>query len=475
MARGANDTSESAAADPWLGREMRATFVLAWPICVANLSLALMMATDVMMLGWLSPTALAGAALGTNLYIPAYLFGLGVVVAIAPIAASLVGADRDDVQGLRRASHQAFFSAVILAAPLAALLWHGRVFLLAIGESVELSDIAQTYLRGVVWALAPALVFHVARSVYSALGRNMACVVASLAGVVFNAGANYALIFGKAGAPALGVYGSALATSLGQAFMALTMIAFAFIDPKLRPYRLFAGSWRWHWGDMTKLWKLGIPIGATILAEVSTFTGAGLAMGLIGAAALAAHSIVLQIASIAFNVPLSLGQAASVRVGHAYGARDAVQIGRAGWAAFWMTMIFVAASAATMLIIPHQLIGVFITPATPGAAEVVALSLSFLQIAALFQVFDGGQAALANMLRGIHDSHVPMIMALSGFWLIGAPVGLMLAFATPLKGLGLWIGLALGLAAVCVMLFVRWRGEERLGFLADYHAIEGPP
>ncbi len=188
-------------------------------------------------------------------------------------------------------------------------------------------------------------------------------------------------------------------------------------------------------------------------------------MGLIGPASLEAHAIVLQIASTAFMVPLGLGQAASVRVGHAFGARDRSAIARAGWIAFFVTLAYVALSASTMLAAPRLLIQPFLGAERRENAEIVALALSFLRVAAIFQIFDGAQAALANMLRGVHDSRWPMIMALLGYWAIGAPIGLALAFLTPLRGLGLWIGLACGLAAVALQLLRRWRGRERRGFL----------
>ena len=163
-------------------------------------------------------------------------------------------------------------------------------------------------------------------------------------------------------------------------------------------------------------------------------------------------------------MPLGLGQAATVRVGHAYGARNASAVSLAGWTAFFMTMAFVAVSAATMFAAPRLLISPFISIDAPANAVTVALALSFLRVAAIFQIFDASQVALANMLRGVHDSRWPLAMALTGYWAIGAPVGFALAFLTPLRGLGLWIGLAVGLAAVALLLFARWRGKERRGF-----------
>ena len=202
------------------------------------------------------------------------------------------------------------------------------------------------------------------------------------------------------------------------------------------------------------------------MAEVGVFSAASLAIGLIGPAALAGHTIALQIASLAFMVPLGLGQAATVRVGHAYGARDPIAIARAGWSAFSVTIVFALLSAATMIAAPRLLIAPFIDLDQPENAATVGIAIALLRVAAIFQIFDASQATLANMLRGLHDSRVPLVMALIGYWAIGAPVGLALGFATQLGAVGVWIGLAAGLAIVAVLLMARWLGKARRGFLA---------
>ena len=194
------------------------------------------------------------------------------------------------------------------------------------------------------------------------------------------------------------------------------------------------------------------------------FSAATLVMGLIGRVALEAHAIALQIASLAFMVPLGLGQAATVRVGHAYGARDPLAISRAGSAAFGLTAAFAVLSAATMIAAPRVIIAPFVDVDAPDNAAAVELAVALLRIAALFQIFDAAQATLANMLRGLHDSRIPLFIALLGYRAIGAPVGMALGFATPLGAVGVWIGLALGLAVVAILLMTRWLGKERRGF-----------
>jgi MATE family multidrug resistance protein len=449
---------------PWLRREIVATFSLSWPLIVANLASSLMTTTDIMMLGWLSPEALAAGALGYNLYFPLLLFGIGLVSAASPIVARMIGADPDDLSGPRRAAQQSFLSAAALALPIWAVLWSARPILAAFGEPPRLAAQAGIYLHGLEWALGPNLLFFALRSVFAALNRPGPTLLAGVLAVGVNALGNWLLIFGHFGFPAWGVFGSGMATFFSQTFMVLVLTVYAFVDPHLARYRLFAGPWRFDWPAFGELWRLGAPIGAAVLFEVTIFAASVLLMGLIGAASLEAHAAVFQIGSLAFMIPLGLAQAATVRVGYAFGARDAAAASRAGWVAFGVVTGFMVLTASTMLLFPRLLISPFIDVDAPANADTVALARQFLRVAALFQLFDGAQAVTAGMLRGLHDARTPMLLALFGYWGVGLPVGAALAFLTPLAGVGLWIGLACGLATVAVLLIARWRLRERAGF-----------
>ena len=328
-----------------LAREAGALLALAWPLILANLAVTVMTTTDYVMLGLLSPGALAAGALGFNLYQPIFLLGVGVVGALSPIAAKKIGGGEAH-EGVRRATHQAFLSALLIAAAGWLLLSQTTAILTAIGEPPDLARDAGRYMRAYQWALAPSLMFFAARSVFAALERPRLPLLAGLVAVVFNALANYVLIFGKFGLPALGIAGSGLATTLSQTLMLGLLVAFSLIDPRLRRLRLFALPWRPALGELAALWRLGLPIGLMITAEVGIFSGASLAMGLLGPATLVAHTIALQIAGLAFMVPLGLGQAVSVRIGRAYGAHDQSAIACAGEAAFGVTLAYALLSAA---------------------------------------------------------------------------------------------------------------------------------
>ena len=444
--------------------EIAATFALAWPIVLTNVAVNFMTTTDVMFLGRLSPEALAAGALGFNVYTPLFLFSLGIIGAAAPLAAAKLGASGRDYAGVRRVGHQALLSCVLLALPIWVVFWYAGPLLKAAGEPPALADLAGQYMHGLQWALAPALLYTASRSILSALNRVRAVLLAGLVAVACNALFNYALVFGHFGLPALGVFGSGLATTLSQTLMFALLALYSWIDPKLRPHRLILGGWRFDAPEFWALWRFGAPIGVLIMLEVGMFAFSALAMGFLGAAQIEAHAVALNIAATAFMVPLGLGMAATVRVGHAYGARDAAGVARAGWTAFGLAMAFVTGSGLAMVAAPRLLISAFLDVDDPRNAATLAFALSFVRVAGLFQIADGAQAALSNMLRGVQDSRTPMALAIFGYWAIGAPIGVALGFHTPLGGVGLWFGLAAGLTVVSLLLLVRWRAKERAGF-----------
>jgi multidrug resistance protein, MATE family len=215
--------------------------------------------------------------------------------------------------------------------------------------------------------------------------------------------------------------------------------------------------------------RLGWPIGLTMALEMGVFALAAYFMGWIGAPAVAAHAVALQIAALTFMVPLGLGQAATVRVGLALGRRDDAGIARAGWTAWVIGVGFMGSMALVMWGIPRQLVTLFLAD-VPANAMVIGLAVSFLRVAAAFQLVDGAQVIGAGMLRGLHDTRWPLIFALVGYWVVGLGIALWLAFGRDWKGVGIWVGLASGLAAVAVLMLVRWMLRARLGLTRVSHA-----
>ncbi len=243
--------------------------------------------------------------------------------------------------------------------------------------------------------------------------------------------------------------------------MFLALAAYVTFERKFRRYRFFGRWWRPDWQRFVEIWRLGFPIGLTLAFEVTVFNAAVFLMGLIGTDSVAAHAIAIQIASITFMVPLGISQAVTVRVGRAFGAQDPEAIRRAGWTAFAITMVFMAFSATVMVFAPATLVSVFIDLDNPANATVVGLAVAFTMLAGFFQLVDGAQAVTAGMLRGLHDTRVPMIFAAIGYWGIGLPFGALLAFWGKWEGAGIWVGLATGLAVVAVLMTSRWIMRER--------------
>jgi len=300
------------------------------------------------------------------------------------------------------------------------------------------------------------------RNVLSALERPGWILAISVIGIVVNALTCWALIFGKFGLPALGVFGAGLGSSITWTLIAIGLGIVLITDRQFSRFHLFGRFWRPDWPRLGRLFTLGLPIGLSMGFEGAVFSSSAFLMGLIDADHVAAYAIALQIAALTFMVPLGLGQAATVRVGRALGAGDRNAISRAGWTAFVAGVGFMTLMAVGMWLFPGQLVGLFLE----GEAEngrVMTLAISFLLIAAAFQVADGAQVIAAGMLRGLHDTRVPMLFALFGYWAVGLGSGVWFAFERGWQGAGIWIGLAIGLAVVAVMMLARWVLRERIG------------
>lgn len=443
-------------------REIRAMLALAWPMVLTNLGQTAMTATDVMMMGRLGADTLASGALGANLYFMPLIFGLGLMLATSPMMATELGRRRHSVRDLRRTVRQGLWLAILICIPIWALLWHGESVLLAMGQEPALAHQAGIYLRWLEWAVLPFFGYIVLRSFISALERPGWALIIVFVAVACNAFFNWLFMFGNLGIQSMGIAGSGLATTLSSTLMFAGMAAVVMLEKKFRRYRLFGRFWRADWPRFKGLLRLGLPIAGLLAFEVTIFNAAAFLMGLIDAASLAAHAIAIQIASITFMVPLGLNQAVTVRVGLAHGAGNPEGVSRAGWTAYVVGVSFMALMGLVMILWPHLLIGAFIDLGNPANAEVVALAVSFLAFAALFQVFDGAQAVASGMLRGLHDTKVPMIYAAIGYWGIGLPLGVLLAFRFGFNGVGIWIGLSSGLAVVAALLLVRWLRRDRI-------------
>lgn len=443
-----------------------ATLQLAWPMVLTNLAQTAMIVTDVMFIGRLGAQALAASSLAVNIYHTFAFFAFGLVSAVAPMVAREKGARRHEVREIRRIVRQGLWTVIAVSVPSILLLWHGgEAFLLAIGQEPALSGEAIVYLRALVWALPCFLGYVVLRFFISALERPQWAFFIAIAGIVCNALGNWLLIFGNWGFPKLGIVGSGIASALTTFLMFAGLCAVVTLDRQFRRYHVLGRFWQADWSRFKAIWSLGLPIGLIIAFETSVFNAAAFLMGWLGEAELAAHAIAIQVVSVAFMTPLGIAQAATVRVGLAFGARDALGIARAGWSAFILGTGFMIVTATLMLVIPRFLIGLFLDIGQESNLIVLELATSFLVVAAIFQLVDAAQVLAAGMLRGLHDTRIPMLYAATGYWGIGLPLSYYLAEFTPWRGTGVWIGLAAGIAAVSVLMVQRWLRRRKLGLV----------
>lgn len=443
-------------------REIVATLSLAWPLILSNMAGTALTAVDVILLGRLSPEALASGALGTSLFHAVLVSAIGLVTAVSPLIAAEYGSRPHGVREIRRTVRQGLWVAITVTVPATIFLLKGEALLVALGQKPDLATGSGHYLAALQWALLPNLAFLVLRSFMAALGWPGWGLAIALLAIPLNFLLAWMLIFGHLGAPALGLSGAGIATTITASSGFLALAAVTRFDRRFRRYHVFGRFWRADWPRFLSIWRIGLPIAVTLAFEVALFGAAGLAMGIIGTVELGAHTVALQIASMCFMVPLGVAQAATIRVGHALGAEDRSGIRRAGWAAFGIAMAFMVVTATMLLGVPRVLVDAYLDPAIPANAAVATVAVHFLGFAALFQLADGAQVVAAGMLRGLKDTRVPMIYAGLGYWVIGAPLGFVLAFPYGLGGSGIWMGLAIGLAAVAAGLLQRWVGRDRL-------------
>ncbi len=451
-----------AGSTPWR-TELAATLRLSWPLALANLLQMLTYAIDVIFIARLGEAPLAASALAIAVF-GLVLWALsGLTGAVAPVIAADLGERAPALRPVRRATRMALWLAVISGAA-------GMIICLGIGplsrvtgQQPEITAMATEYMVVIIWSMIPMVLNNVLRNFVSALGRPIFATLITAGGIGVNALANYAFIFGNFGAPELGLTGAAVATIITSLVTLAAYIIAIRLDPLMHRYHIFGRWWVPDWERFWSIIRIGTPIALTITAEAGIFGAAAFLMGNIGTAQLAAHTVALQIAALAFQIPFGVGQAATIRVGYFYGARDRAGMGRAGWSAIAVGTGFMAISCSAMIFMPRTLLHIYIDPDAAKNAVLVGFALRYLVIAAAFQLVDGLQAVAAGALRGLQDTRVPMWIAIFSYWVPGIGVALYLGFATQLGGTGVWIGLATGLAVAALLLIWRWILRDSIG------------
>lgn len=438
-------------------KEFKELVIVAVPLVLAQVAQNTISFVDTVMVGRLGKEALAGIAIGSTLFQFILIVLSGVIIGVSPIVSQATGAKDDDLCG--RATRQGLWMGVLLFTPAFLLYRNAYPILIWLNQSPETALASSEYLKAISWGLLPALWVMGLRGLLEGKSNTKPIMIISLFGVALNVFANDALMFGHYGLPALGLVGTGYASSL--VYFAVFIVLAIYVSHQYSDLHIFSKLRRPDFSTFLEVARVGGPIGMTLAFEAGMFGAAAFAMGTIGETQLAAHHIALQTASISFMIPLGLAIATSVRVGQAIGAGSPRRAEIAGHAGMLLCIGAMSFSGLIFWLMPLPIIGMYIDINVEANASVVAYAISFLALAALFQVVDGLQVAASGSLRGIKDTKAAMVLSLVSYWLVGCVVGAYLCFGVKLEGVGLWIGMTSGLATAAVLLTLRFQFKVR--------------
>jgi MATE family multidrug resistance protein len=463
-----NETSRSPAGS-WRA-ELTDTVRLAIPIALTQLGQVAMMTSDLALVGRLGEHAVAAAALAQVVLFAGFVLGMGLVSAVAPLAAQAFGAREPRM--VRRAFRVGLWASVMLGVPLTAVQLQGERILLWLGQEPGASALAGQYLTGLTWSMVPGWWFIAIRSFMGAVNRPEPALWITLVAIPANTLLGYALIFGAFGLPRLDMLGAGVATTVVDLGMVIAGLWVCYTQRPFRKYRVLGRFWRADWMLLRKLIVVGAPISGAFLLEYGLFASAALLVGMIGTTQLAAHQIALQVAAIVFMVPFGISMAATVRVGHAVGRGDALASRRAGYAAVMLGGGFMVAMVILIAASRNAIPLLFVDRGSAGAEDTIAIAAGLLLIGATFFVADGMQTVANGALRGLNDTRVPMLMAAVSFWLVGFVACCVLGFSLRLGVEGVWIGFTISLLVYASLLLWRFEALTRRGFMP---AMVPPP
>jgi MATE family multidrug resistance protein len=431
-------------------RELAATARLAGPLIGGQLTMVGMSTIDTVMAGRLDAVALGAVAVGSSVWASIMLFSTGVLMILAPSIAQAEGAGEPGrVAPLTRQTIWVSLGLAILGILIAANM---RPVLDLLRVDPAIVPGTTGYLRALCWGVPAWAVYMVLRTMSEGLGATRPTLYFGLVGLAVNVPADWVLMYGKFGLPALGARGCGYATAAVWCFQLLGMAIYVARHRRYRHLELFAHFEPPDREAISRLLRLGMPVGVMWLMEVSMFTMVALLIGTMGTIMVAGHQVTINFAAFTFMVPLGLSMATSVRVGNAVGRRDPLGVRLAARAGLALSLCTQTVSASLMLSVPAWIAGIY----TDDAA-VIAIAVQLLFLAAIFQFSDGIQVLSAGILRGLNDTRVPMLITIVAYWLVGLPLGAVLGFRLGLGARGMWVGLIAGLTAAAVLLGLRYR------------------
>lgn len=427
---------------PLLKTELRQLARLAGPLAAAQAGTQIMSLVDLAVLGRLGARELAAAGLGSTIFFTISIVGVGLLLGVDPLISQALGGG--DAVRARHVMWQGVWLALGTTVVISSVLAFAPVVIPNFGITQSVGHLTIVFILWRVVGLAPMFLFFVLRAYLQAQHITRPMLIAMIAGNVWNFVSDLVLVFGWGPIPPLGVAGAAISTDLGL-FLQLSIVVWA-----VRRIHVLA--------DRTPIWKeirrairVGLPIGLQMGLEIGIFALVGVLAGRLGTLDLAAHQLVLSIASLTFTVSVGIASAASVRVGLAVGARDRERTRTAGYSALLVAASWMSCTALTLAFAPGA-----VARLVTNQLDVIAAAVPLFFVAAVFQLSDGVQVVATGALRGAGDTHYSFVVNLIGYWVLALPVALYLGFHRSMGVVGLWWGLCVGLTIVATLLFLRF-------------------
>lgn len=439
------------------------TAALAYPVAVGQLGHVMMGVVDSLFVGKLGAVPLAAASIANSLFFLIFVIGLGVTFAISPLVAIASSGNKPNECGLILRNGIVINLAVAFL--LIAVIFTGSWFLKYLNQPEDVARMAAVYMRIIGLSILPMMIFQTFRQFIEGLSIMRPAMIINIVANIVNALGNWALVFGKLGLPELGFEGSAIATLTTRCFMAAVMALYVLRSERFKKFSLSFSFRKLDSHISKKLLGIGFSSGFQYFFEVGAFSSAAVMIGWIGTMQLAAHQIALNLASIPYMAATGISAAAAIRVGNAVGRGDTNEIRRAGFSAFILTALFEIISGIIFVLFRDFLPSLYI-----NNFQVISIASSLLIIAAFFQISDGVQAVALGALRGITDVRIPTFITFLSYWILGLPVGYLLAFSLGFGVRGVWFGFIVGLTASALLLTLRFHFGSRRNN-ARFHQI----
>nr|WP_297311495.1 MATE family efflux transporter [Neptuniibacter sp.] len=438
--------------------EIKVILALGLPIAIAQIAQTSMGFVDTLMAGRYDSTDLAAVSLGSSIWLPVFIASQGILIATTPLVAHLVGADRPEET--QKTLHQGTIISLILTVLAMALLHNCMPILMAMNVEPELANLTDQYLKAVSWGFPALLFYQLIRSYIEGFGKTQPAMKIAILGLICNIPLNYVLIYGRFGLPELGGVGCGWATAIVMWIMLFVAVVYILKTPDFKELKPFS---RWQTPQLTALanyLKLGLPIGVSLLVEVSMFSVIALLLADLGEIMIASHQITLSFTGLVFMLPLSISMALTIRVGHqlGYGLPQAARF--SAKTGLLITLTIAIFSSSLMALFAAEIADLYTTD-----TRILDIAASLILIAALFQFSDAIQITCSGTLRGYKDTLIPLLMVFIAYWLIGLPTGFVLGktdILVPAMGpKGFWIGLLIGLSIGAILLLSRLHWKSR--------------